>query len=116
MQQTAPCVDTMEHASDLCDQLGDGVGVALDVYHLWWDYKLQEQITRAGTCSRIFAFHICDGLVPTTDILLDPGMMGDGIIDIPSIRSLAEESGYKGLYEVEILSKTTGGKKIRMKY
>ena len=39
------------------------------------------QIARAG--SRILAYHICDWLVPTRDLLLDRGMMGDGVIDLP---------------------------------
>ena len=34
------CVNTLEQALDLCDELGDGVGVAVDVYHVWWDPEL----------------------------------------------------------------------------
>jgi len=41
-------------------------------------------------------------LVPTTDLLLDRGMMGDGVIDIPRIRSWMEAAGYRGAHEVEI--------------
>jgi sugar phosphate isomerase/epimerase len=33
------------------------------------------------------------------------GMMGDGVIDIPYIRRLVENTGYSGFCEVEILSK-----------
>jgi hypothetical protein len=58
--------------------LGDGVGVAIDTYHVWWDPDLEAQIARAGAGNRIFAYHICDWLVPTRDLLLDRGMMGDG--------------------------------------
>ena len=32
----------------MCDVLGEGLGVAVDVYHVWWDPKLQSQIERAG--------------------------------------------------------------------
>ena len=97
------CVNTLAHANDLCDALGDGVGVAVDVYHLWWDPGLEHEIARAG--GRILAFHVCDWLVPTTDLLLDRGMMGDGVIDIPSIRRQVEAVGYSGPCEVEIFSK-----------
>lgn len=96
------CVNTIGQALDLCDELGAGVGVAVDVYHVWWDPDLPRQIARAG--ARIFAFHVCDWLVPTRDMLLDRGMMGDGVIDIPSIRAMVEAAGYRGHCEVEIMS------------
>jgi sugar phosphate isomerase/epimerase len=38
-------------------------------------------------------------------------MMGDGVIDIPSIRAQVEKAGYKGLTEVEIFSAQTWWKK-----
>ncbi|MDT0682671.1 sugar phosphate isomerase/epimerase family protein [Roseicyclus sp. F158] len=97
------CVNTMGHALDICDRLGDGIGCAVDVYHVWWDPELETQLARAGK-ERIMAFHICDWLVPTRDMLTDRGMMGDGVIDIPGIRGLVEAQGFDGLNEVEIFS------------
>jgi len=97
------CVNTLEQALDLCDALGEGIGVAVDAYHVWWDPKLQAQIARAGR-QRILAYHICDWLVPTRDLLNDRGMMGDGVIDLPRIRSWVEGAGYAGCHEVEIFS------------
>ncbi|TXL79507.1 sugar phosphate isomerase/epimerase [Vineibacter terrae] len=96
------CVNTLAQANDLCDALGDGVGVAVDVYHVWWDPALEREIARAGR--RILGFHVCDWLVPTTDMLLDRGMMGDGVIDIPRIRGWVEAAGYADCVEVEIFS------------
>jgi sugar phosphate isomerase/epimerase len=96
------CVNTIRQALDLCDVLGDGIGVAVDVYHVWWDPELAAQIARAG--DRIFAHHICDWLVPTRDLLLDRGMMGDGVIDLRGIRRMVEAAGYRGPQEVEIFS------------
>jgi sugar phosphate isomerase/epimerase len=98
------CINTLEQALDVCDLLGEGVGVAIDAYHVWWDPKLHEQIARAGAGGRILAHHICDWLVPTRDLLLDRGMMGDGIIDLRSIRAAIENAGYDGPQEVEIFS------------
>jgi sugar phosphate isomerase/epimerase len=98
------CINTLEQALDICDALGDGIGVAVDVYHVWWDPKLQSQIARAG--KRILAHHICDWLVPTRDLLNDRGMMGDGVIDLPLIRSWIRAAGYTGFEEVEIFSET----------
>jgi sugar phosphate isomerase/epimerase len=96
-------VNTLTHANDLCDALGAGLGVAVDVYHVWWDPNLEREIKRAGR-ARLLAFHVCDWLVPTTDLMLDRGMMGDGVIDIRKIRGWMEETGYAGFSEVEIFS------------
>ena len=83
------CVNTTKQALDICDRLDPqrtgALGVALDVYHIWWDPELMPQIARAGK-DRLLAFHVCDWLVPTKDILNDRGMMGDGVIDIKSVR------------------------------
>ena len=100
------CVNTMEHANDLCDELGTGLGIAVDVYHVWWDPHLSREIVRAGSASpsRLLAYHICDWLVPTTDLLTDRGMMGDGVIDLRLLRSWMENAGYRGCHEVEIFS------------
>ena len=101
------CVNTMEQALDLCDALdptrSGALGVAVDVYHVWWDPKLRVQIARAGR-ERLLAFHVCDWLTPTRDLLNDRGMMGDGVIDIPRIRSWVEATGFVGYSEVEIFS------------
>lgn len=99
------CVNTLKQALDICDTLGEeGVGVAIDVYHVWWDPELLPQIARAGAGKRILAHHICDWLVPTRDLLLDRGMMGDGVIDLKGIRRAIEAAGYRGPQEVEIFS------------
>ena len=101
------CVNTTKQALDLCDRLdpqrSGALGVALDVYHIWWDPEVMEQITRAGK-DRLLAFHVCDWLVPTRDILNDRGMMGDGVIDIKRLRAAVEAVGYAGYSEIEIFS------------
>jgi len=105
------CINTLEQALDVCDALGDGLGVAIDAYHVWWDPKLAEQIARAGAGGRIFAHHICDWLVPTRDLLLDRGMMGDGVIDLRGMRRMIEDAGFHGPQEVEIFSAENWWKK-----
>lgn len=101
------CINTLEQALDVCDALDPGktgaLGVAVDAYHVWWDPKLQEQIARAGK-ERLLAFHVCDWLTPTTDLLNDRGMMGDGVIDLPQMRGWVEAQGFAGYTEVEIFS------------
>jgi sugar phosphate isomerase/epimerase len=98
------CLSTIDEALDLAEQLGSPpeIGVCLDVYHIWWDPYLARAIARAR--GRITAFHVCDWLVPMRDVLNDRGMMGDGVIDIPSIRAMVEDAGYDGLIEVELFS------------
>ena len=96
------CVNTLEQALDLCDQSGEGTGVAIDTYNVWWDPKLESQIRRAS--GRILAYHISDWLSPTRDVYTDRGMMGDGVIDLPRIRGWVESAGYSGFHEVEIFS------------
>jgi sugar phosphate isomerase/epimerase len=101
------CVNTTRQALDLCDRIDPArtgaLGVAIDVYHVWWDFELMPQIERAGH-DRLLAFHVCDWLVPTTDMLNDRGMMGDGVIDIPRIRAAVEAQKFAGYVEVEIFS------------
>ncbi|HEX6839905.1 MAG TPA: sugar phosphate isomerase/epimerase family protein [Stellaceae bacterium] len=98
------CINTLAQANDLCDALGDGIGVVVDVYHVWWDPGLEREIARAGKAGRLLAFHVCDWLVPTRDLLNDRGMMGDGVIDLRRIRRWVEGAGYAGFCEVEIFS------------
>lgn len=101
------CINTIEQALDICDALdphqSGALGVAVDVYHVWWDPKLSEQIARAGR-ERLLAFHVCDWLLATKDLLNDRGMMGDGIIELQKIRAAMEAAGYTGAAEVEIFS------------
>jgi len=101
------CINTLEHALDICDALDAGrtgaLGVAVDVYHLWWEPKLADQIKRAGR-ERLLAYHVCDWLVPTRDLLNDRGMMGDGIVELKKVRGWVEAAGYTGRIEAEIFS------------
>jgi sugar phosphate isomerase/epimerase len=101
------CVNTISQALDICDRLDPErtgmLGLAVDVYHVWWDPDLLPQIRRTGK-DRLLAYHVCDWLVPTTDLLLDRGMMGDGVIDLRGIRREVEAVGYAGYSEVEIFS------------
>lgn len=105
------CLNTLRQAHDMCkavDANGTKVQVALDVYHCWWDAELYTQIEVLGANNRLCAFHVCDWLAPTTDFLMDRGMMGDGVIDIPRIRQAVEQAGYTDMIEVEIFSHNWG--------
>ncbi|WP_112175193.1 sugar phosphate isomerase/epimerase family protein [Paraburkholderia unamae] len=100
-------VNTLAQALQICETLdagGDTLGVALDVYHCWWDPALDASIADAGPARRLLAYHVCDWLRQTRDPLLDRGMMGDGVADLRAIRAAVERAGYAGMVEVEIFS------------
>ena len=102
---TRSVLSTMKLANTWCDRLraDDAVGIALDTYAVWWDPEIETEIARAGR--RICSFHVSDWLLDTQDLRFDRGMMGDGVIDLPSLRRAVEAAGYGGYVEVEIFSK-----------
>ena len=102
---TRSAINTLKQANDMASALNSPlVGVAVDVYHLWWDPALEQEIKRCGENDHLFAFHICDWNSPTIDLLNDRGIMGDGCIPVKKIRSWVEATGFNGFYEVEIFS------------
>ncbi len=102
---TRSAINTLAQANNMAARLNSRwVGVAVDVYHVWWDPDLEKEIQRCGANGHLFAFHICDWKVPTNDLLLDRGLMGGGCIPVKKIRSWMETAGFKGFYEVEIFS------------
>src|SRR5687768_220924 len=102
---TRSAINTLAQANDMATEINSPyVGVAVDVYHLWWDPFLKQEIERCGKNNHLFAFHICDWNSPTTDMLNDRGLMGDGCIPVNKIRSWVEATGFNGFYEVEIFS------------
>ena len=102
---TRSAINTLAQATDIVRAIGSpSVGVAVDVYHVWWDPALESEIQRAGREGALFAFHVCDWKSPTRDLLLDRGLPGEGCIDIRRIRSWMESAGFRGFIEVEIFS------------
>ena len=98
-------VNTLAQANDMVEALRTPlVGVAVDVYHLWWDPALEQEIARTGRLGALLAYHVCDWRTPTTDLLLDRGLMGEGCIPLRQIRSWVEAAGFSGFNEVEIFS------------
>ncbi|MFZ0088090.1 MAG: sugar phosphate isomerase/epimerase family protein [Solirubrobacteraceae bacterium] len=95
---------SLEEATELAARFDPAeVGVIVDVYHVFWDHRLRERIAAAR--GRILGFHVSDWLRQTTDTLQGRGMMGDGIIDLRTIRGWVQEAGYAGPIEVEVISR-----------
>jgi len=102
---TRSAINTLRQANDLAITFDSPfLGVAVDVYHVWWDPDLEKEIRRSAAHNCLFAFHVCDWLTPTRDMLNDRGLMGEGCIPLKEIREWMESAGFKGFNEVEIFS------------
>lgn len=102
---TRSAITSLKQANDMAEYFQDeSLGIAVDVYHLWFDEDLEQQILRCGRNKKLFAFHICDWNLPTTDMLNDRGLMGEGCIPLKQIRTWMEDAGFSGFNEVEIFS------------
>lgn len=99
------CINRMAQAREVCEQLqSPWLGIALDVYHVWWDPDLEHEIELAGQQGTLLGFHLCDWRVDTRHLLTDRGLMGDGCIDLKRMISLVHAAGFAGLIEVEVFS------------
>lgn len=97
------CLFTIRDALAICNAVqASNLGIAVDAYHVWWDSDLAASCKAAE--GHILGLHLCDWLEDTTDMLLDRGMMGDGVADLKSIRQAVQSAGYSGSCEVEIFS------------
>jgi sugar phosphate isomerase/epimerase len=104
-------VNTLRQAHEICDELGSpkNLGIAVDAYHTWWDGELHDMIKLAGQKHRLTAYHLCDWKTPTTDLLNDRGIMGEGCIPLKQMATWVREAGFQGLHEVEIFSQQYWG-------
>ena len=102
------CITTLREARLIAERFAPAtVGVVVDVYHVWWDPERDAEIALLG--NRIAGYHVNDWLVPSRDVLLGRGMMGDGVIELRAIRGVVERAGYDGPIEVEIFNEQVWG-------
>ena len=95
---------TLAEALDLAERFPrEQVGLVIDVYHVWWDPQLYQQIARAS--GRILGFHVNDWLAPPPEHLNGRGMMGDGSSELRRMRAAVDAAGYDGPIEVEIFNR-----------
>jgi sugar phosphate isomerase/epimerase len=96
-------IASLGEANDLWEQFASPhVAVIADVYHIFWDYRVETEIARAG--ASIAGFHLSDWRTPTGDVTADRAMIGDGIIDIPALARAVAAAGFAGDIEIEILN------------
>lgn len=99
------CVNRMAEAREICEELNHPmVGIAADLYHIWWDPDVEQELRLAADHGRLFGFHICDWRVDTRHLLTDRGLMGDGCINVAAFRRLVHSLGFEGYHEVEVFS------------
>lgn len=99
------CLVSVRDALDMTETIAaPNVKVAIDVYHVWWDTSLADELAARGQ-GKVAGYHLCDWLAQTSDVLMDRGMMGDGVADLKHLRAAVEATGYNGFCEVEIFSK-----------
>lgn len=100
-------VATMRDANNLCDRIDHPlVGIAVDVFHVWWDSALHTEMPRCAEKGRLFAFHACEFKPDFDHILLDRGLPGEGVNATPRIHRLVRDAGFTGLTEIEIFSRS----------
>jgi sugar phosphate isomerase/epimerase len=99
------CINRLGEARAICEALEHPLlGVAVDAYHVWWDPDLEAELERLGRLKALFGYHVCDWKVQTDHLLLDRGLMGEGVIDLARLGRLVREHGFVGLDECEIFS------------
>jgi sugar phosphate isomerase/epimerase len=100
------CVTTLTDARRICESIGDPVlGVVVDVYHVWWDERLEAEIAELGRQARLFGFHVSDWVTPAGNVVADRAPLGAGCIPIRRIRAMMDDAGFDAMIEIEILSR-----------
>lgn len=97
---------SLRSANDLAEELAlPNVSVAVDVYHVFWEVDLEEQLQRCAQAGRLDAYHICDFKPNQDHLLLDRGLMGEGCVPLAAIDRWVRATGFSGMAEVEIFSR-----------
>jgi sugar phosphate isomerase/epimerase len=95
-------VVTLGHANDLAARLASPwVGVAVDVYHVWWDPAVYAEIARRRT---IVGFHVGDWLAPPPGPPARPRDDGRWRDRTAAPALGVSAAGYSGPIEVEIFN------------
>ena len=96
----------MGDANDLCEAIDHPLlGIAADVYHIWWDSRLEQELDRCASANRLFAFHVCDFKADLEHPLLDRELPGEGLGTCARVNQLVKATGFNRRTEVEIFSR-----------
>ena len=100
-QEDWTLVTTLGDAADLVDEIGAGVGLVFDTWHLWDTPAVADEIARYG--DRFVAVQVNDWRSPTRS-WCDRVLPGDGIIDLAALLDAVERTGWSGFYDLEVFS------------
>ncbi len=78
----------------------DSFGILLDTWHIWQDSQVEKRIDEC--MGKIFAVHVNDWHSPRC--MGDRAVIGAGQIPFPKILRAIHETGYRGVYTLEIFS------------
>ena len=100
-QEDWTLVTTLGDAAELADEIGGGVGLVFDTWHLWDTPALEDEIEQYG--DRFVAVQVNDWRSPTRS-WCDRVLPGDGIINLAPLLDAVERSGWSGYWDLEIFS------------
>jgi sugar phosphate isomerase/epimerase len=102
LRQDLSFIHTLADAGEIARAAGRRGGYVLDLSHSGWERGLLETVTRdAGR--RIHAVQLCD-VKRVTLRTMDRALLGKGILPLAAIVRALERGGYRGWYEIEIIS------------
>jgi sugar phosphate isomerase/epimerase len=97
---------TLKEAAALIEKVErDNFGLCLDLWHVWQEPLVEEQIQAFG--DRIFGVHISDWPAEQPRCLGDRRLPGEGCIPLSQLFHAIEKTGYQGAYALEIFSEPT---------
>ncbi len=102
LRQDLSFVNTLADAAEIARAAGRGGGYVLDFFHSGWERRLLETIAR-DAARRIHAVQISD-YKRVTMRTMDRALLGKGILPLRDLFAALERGGYRGWYEVEIIS------------
>jgi sugar phosphate isomerase/epimerase len=102
LRQDLSFVNTIGDAGRLVRAAGRRGGWLLDLWHSGWEPTVLETIRR-DAARRITAVQISDYKKVTTRSL-DRALLGKGVLPLRAIFAALERGGYRGWYEIEIIS------------
>ncbi|ORA39173.1 sugar phosphate isomerase/epimerase family protein [Mycobacterium aquaticum] len=104
MAASRSAITSLQEATALVRAIGsEWVGLAIDAYHVWWDHRLDTELDAAA--GLMASIQVADWVSPICDELDSRAMPGDGCIDLTGFIGLARQAGYRGLVEIEVLSR-----------
>ncbi len=97
-------VATIPEAVELVEEVGEGMGVLFDTWHLWDTPDVLDHIRTEA--HRFPAVHVNDWRAETRG-WDDRALPGEGVMDLPAMFAALESGGFDGWYEMEVFSSET---------